>query len=310
MTAPFEVLGFTAAPASGDVAVVELSGRFAPGRRDPRPPRLLVEDGDRRVEVEAAAVAEDAAGWRGTYALPLELARSGAYALALRGLVLDLPDPDHADDRFAELARELNRLRRAVEAAEQRADARVAAAEAEANAARGQAAQVERRVAEADARTAATQGELAALRTQLVQEQDAARTAADALEHALEAARDEAAELRRALKTARAELEAARREQTAAEGRAQTVQAELTRTTVARPRERVDPPTLHAEPVPAGEPVERVRVLGRERRAPDPDAPPTPVDAPPLDPPSRATALLVVTMLVLLVLVVLVVLLG
>lgn len=360
--APFEVHGFRATPATDDVALVELRGRFG-GVPDDRPARLLVEGPRRRVELRATTSARDGDVWRATFAVPLDLAETGTYALAMRGVVLDLPDPDREEDRTAQLARELNRMRRAVEAAEQRAeaaaggadaaaaervraaeqradaaltearqraDARVSAAEGEANAARSQLQQAERRLAEADERTAAVQRDLQAVRTELEQERDAGRAAVEALQVALEASRDETAELRRALKQARAEAEAARREQAAAQEREDSARAELTRTVAVRngeprarpepvtqkvrvlgpvgapvdddedgapgdpptaPVRRADPPTLHQEPIPAGEPVERVKVLGRERRAPDPDEPPTPVDAPPLDPPSRTAAL-------------------
>ena len=376
MTAPFEVLGFTAAAASDDVAVVELTGRFD-GAPDARPARLLVEGDGRRVELPATAAARDGATWRATFAVPLDLAERGAYALAMRGMVLDLPDPDRVDDRVAAMARELNRQRRAVEAAEaraaaatadadarataqvraaeeqadaalaearSRADARVGAAEAEANAARGQLAQVERRVAEAEERTLAVRRELDGVRGELDHERAANAAAVAALQQALEASRDETAELRKALKQARAEVEAARREAASASDRAETARAELARTAAVRPRavpvpvedaleddaaepgeddddevtderptaivRRRDPPTVHQEPIPAGERVERVRVLGRERRAPDPDAPPTPVDAPPLDPPSRLGALFVLALLVGLAIVVLALLLS
>lgn len=400
MTAPFEVLRFRAAPAGDDVALVELTGRFG-GVPDDRPARLLVEAPHRRLELRAAASRQDGDTWRATFAVPLDLADEASYALAMRGMVLDLPEPDVTEDRVAQLARELNRMRRAVEAAEQRAaavaaaaeqaaaeqvraveqraeaalaearqraDARVSAAEGEANAARSSLAQAERRRAEADERLADARRDTAAVRSELEQEREAGRAAVQALQVALEAARDETADLRRALKQARAEVEAARREQAAAMEREETARAELTRTVAVRSGEprarpepvtervrvlrpaggdgdeasvddepddedtgdepaleddepptrvvrtpaprRTDPPTLHDAPVPAGEPVERVRVLGRERRAPDPGAPPTPVDAPPLDPPSRLGALFVLATLVGIAIVVLALLFG
>lgn len=333
--APFEVLRFRTTPATDDVALVELTGRFGATPDDGRV-RLRVEHPERRLELRAVAAARDGDLWRATFAVPLDLVDDAAYALAMRGLVLELPDPDRAEDRTAQLARELNRMRRAVEAAEarageasaaadgrieaalaearERADARVSAAEGEANAARSSLLQAERRCSEADERLARAQQETGAVRRELEQAWEAARAGEQALQAALEAARDEAIDLRRALKQARAEVEAARREQAAAQEREGATRAELTRTVAVRgsgsggePRSRPDddeptrvaargddPPTLHDRPVPAGEPVERVRVLGgRARRAPDPDAPPTPVDAPPLDPPSHGPALIV-----------------
>jgi hypothetical protein len=329
--APFEVHGFCAAPASDDVALVELRGRFTDAP-PPRAPLLLVEDDERRCELAPATSAADDGAWRATWAVPLQLADRAAYALVLPGLVLDLPAPDPTGDRVAAMARELNQQRRRVEAAEERAEARVGAAEAEANAARGALGQVELRAAErtrdAEERAARLQAELEGTSAELAQERQASEAATSALRAALEVSRDQTTELRRTLKQMRAELEAARREheaaredlealrreQASARARHREAAADAVTAVAARRRaedpddpadfeelddlevdhsddlpSRAGPARAHPAPLPAGERVERVRVLGRERRAPAPDAPPTPIDAPPLDPQPAGT---------------------
>ncbi|HEX2105519.1 MAG TPA: hypothetical protein VHF51_17830, partial [Solirubrobacteraceae bacterium] len=119
----FEVLRFSAVPASPDVAVLSLEGRFtAPSRRRLGGPRLLAENAEERVEVPAADGADatadpDGVRWRGSFALPLRMLLGAEFALAVGRELLDLPAPDRdesvngASDLHVRLAREANALR-------------------------------------------------------------------------------------------------------------------------------------------------------------------------------------------------------
>jgi hypothetical protein len=199
---PFELLRFTASPVSVDLAVVELDGRFAQRGRFARQPVLVVEDGEQRVELAPVRAHFDGDRWRSVYAVPLGALDGGRFALGLRGTLLDLPTPDPADDadRFAALAREANRLRRALEAAEN--DAAAARAEAAAaTAERGGAVTAARDAAEGAAaeRIAALEAEVvAAHRTAAADAEERRAEAERALEAAVTPviARAEAAEAR------------------------------------------------------------------------------------------------------------------
>lgn len=128
----FEVVRFSAAAVSADVALLELEGRFrSQARRRLGAPRLLAERGDRRLEVAATAGGEataepEGAGWRAAFTLPLEALDDGRFALAVgRELLVDLPAPIAATgpaESHVRLAREANALRA-------RADAQGAARE-------------------------------------------------------------------------------------------------------------------------------------------------------------------------------------
>jgi chemotaxis protein histidine kinase CheA len=162
--APFELLRFTAAPVTGALVVLELDGRFRSAGRFARHPLLVVEPGGdrRRLELAPVRTVVDGQHWHGEYAVPAEaLGASARLALGLRGTLLELPAPDELGDgeRLATLAREANGLRRALEAAE-----------AEAAAAREQAAAAEGRLEEA---VAAARAEAAAASAERI----------DALEH-------------------------------------------------------------------------------------------------------------------------------
>jgi hypothetical protein len=134
--APFELLRFSAQPVPGGLVVVELEGRFPPGRFT-RQPVLVVEAGAERPRLELAPVraALEDGRWRAAYAIPAESYAFARFALGHRGTLLDLPSPDEPPDgdRLTALAREVNALRRRLEAAE--ADAATARAEAAATSA-------------------------------------------------------------------------------------------------------------------------------------------------------------------------------
>src|SRR4051812_42305864 len=194
MTAPFELLRFTGAPAGPDVAVLELEGTFPTrlGREHSRA-RLLVENAERRLELPPAATAVLGDGtWRATYALPLAQLQGATFALAVgRDLLLDLPAPDIGapGERAAHhvrLAREANELRA-------RLDAALAAREA------------------ADERARGAAGELSserATRTEVEAARDRALSGGQHEKEARERAEAAAADARRALDERLAEMRA------------------------------------------------------------------------------------------------------
>jgi hypothetical protein len=116
----FELLRFTAAAAGLDAVLLELEGRWPGGAPAPGRARLIVETERGPREVAPAADREDEGVWRATFAAPFE-AIAARLAVAARGLVVDLPEPDSDDDtteRLARLAREGNGLRRRLDRAE------------------------------------------------------------------------------------------------------------------------------------------------------------------------------------------------
>jgi hypothetical protein len=155
-SSPFELLRFTAAPVTEALVVLELDGRFHLKGRFARKPHLVIEPGEgRRVELAPVRTEVDGIHWHGTYAVPAEaLTDAARLALGVRGTLLELPAPDEVDDgeRLTTLAREGNRLRRALEAAEDEA----AAARDDAGAAN---ARLEAAVADARAEAAAAAAE-------------------------------------------------------------------------------------------------------------------------------------------------------
>jgi hypothetical protein len=237
----FEVLRFDAAPVTEDVAVVELEGRWRRGGPGPeRHPRLIVEaEAAERLELPALAAGGDADRWHASFAVP---ARDGAsYALGLRGVRLELPAPDERADgeRLVTLARELNAVRRRLDAATDETGRRLAEAERIAGerdaVAEQRVSAAEERARAAEQRAGEAQETSIRLRTELEQARQAqalrdaeAQAGATALRESLESVREDNRELRRALKQARAELEAARRER-------------------ARPAPPAEPDRLHAE---------------------------------------------------------------
>jgi len=308
----FEVLRFSAMPASPDVAVLELEGRFtAPSRRRLGGPRLLAENAEERMEVPAAdgtdAVADpDGVRWRASFALPLRMLLGAEFALAVGRELLDLPAPDRdesvngASDLHVRLAREANALRALADEAREAAAAALGRADNERGARERLEAELrgERhgreglatRLSQFEAELAARDEAMEALRREHAEELErrdaAARKEADERVATVEA---EAAELRRALKSARADIELLRRERDRAVERATPVRAEpaaaapLSVDRGVHPEQEAATPAL---PLPEGEEVGRPRPLTAAGRASasnghgphgDDDEPPTAV---------------------------------
>ncbi|HEY6761403.1 MAG TPA: hypothetical protein VI318_18025 [Baekduia sp.] len=230
--APFELLRFEAAPVPGALVVLQLEGRFRQSTRFGRPPLLVIEPGDDRPRIELTPIRTVADGhrWEGAYAVPAEaLTGDARIALGVRGTLLELPAPDDADDgeRLTALAREANRLRRGIEAAEtDAAAARADAAEARAG--------LEGAVAAARAAALAESAErIDALEREVVEAHRLAAADADELrtEHAAaltEAARVAAADADALRAEHAAALTEAAARADAAEARASEVEAEHT----------------------------------------------------------------------------------
>jgi hypothetical protein len=233
----FEVLRFAAEPVSGEVALLELEGRFRAGtRRRLGVPRLVAEDADGTREVAPAAADEalaepDGALWRASYAVSLEELGGGVFSLAVgRELLVGLPAPDPAEgtgDREIRLARETNALRCTADDARAAAAAALASVGTERRAretAESELAELGLARDDLTRRVAGLEEELAQVRREhageLVrrdEERQAALSGRD--EEATRAGEEhvaeieaEVAEARRALRTARAEAEGFRRE--------------------------------------------------------------------------------------------------
>ena len=315
----FEVWRFTATPGSADVAVLALEGRFsAPSRRRLGAPRLLAENAEERLEVDAAdggdATADpDGTRWRGSFAVPLRLLDGGVFALAVGRELLDLPAPDRdesvngASDLHVRLAREANALRALADEAREAAAAALGRADSE----RGERERLEAELRgerhareELATRLAQFESELAARdealeRVRREHDEELARREAAAQAGAAERVAEveaEAAELRRALKSARADIELLRRERDRAAGRAAILRAEPATTPIAaetavHPEQESARPAL---PLPEGEAVGPARPTPggssttngdrRAGRSDDDDEPPTAV----VDPENRS----------------------
>jgi hypothetical protein len=282
----FEVLRFTAAPASGELAVLELEGRFrAPARRRLGAPKLLAEDREERLEVGAAdggdATADpDGARWRASFAVPLRMLGHGDFALAVgREMLVDLPSPDRdeeaigAGDLHVRLAREANALRALADEARAAASAALGRAddergererlEAELRGERHAREELATRLGQFEAELNARDEALERLRREhaeeLARRDEAARKHADDRVAVAEA---DATELRRGLKSARADIELLRRERDravagrAAVARADPVTTRLPTPATAHPEQEASRPAL---PLPEGEEVGPVR---------------------------------------------------
>jgi hypothetical protein len=297
----FEVLRFSAVPASPEVAVLSLEGRFtAPSRRRLGGPRLLAENAEERVEVPAAdgadAIADpDGVHWRASFALPLRMLLGAEFALAVGRELLDLPAPDRdesvngASDLHVRLAREANALRALADEAREAAAAALGRADDE----RGARERLESelrgerhgreglatRLSQFETELASRDEAIEALRREHAEEIDrrdaAARAEADERVAAVEA---EAAELRRALKSARADVELLRRERDRAVERATLVRAEpaaaapLPVDRSVHPEQEAAAPAL---PLPEGEEVGPPRPVTAAGRASNGDGPDT-----------------------------------
>jgi len=250
----FEVLRFAAEPATSEVGLLELEGRFRAGtRRRLGVPRLVAEDGEGSREIAPAAADEaiaepDGALWRATFAVAIDELAGSAFSLAVgRELLLGLPAPDAgraSGDREVRLAREANALRRTADEAREAASAALASAGDERRAREAVEAELsDVRLARDDLtrRVAGLDEELAKARREHAEElvrRDAERETALAGrdEEMAQAADDrvseieaEVAEARRALRAARAEAEGMRRELERERGRAEAAETAVRR---------------------------------------------------------------------------------
>jgi len=159
--ASFELERFSVSPVTADVVLLEVHGRLAGAPARAAAPRMLVEPatGGRREHAPVDAVTRDGL-LRASFAVPARDATAAGLALAVGGLLLDLPAPDpmSADDRTVALSREVNVLRHELTALRaELAEGRDAAAEHAAElerqerAAAEREAAVERRAAEREA---------------------------------------------------------------------------------------------------------------------------------------------------------------
>ena len=232
----FELLGFSGAPVTGEVVVLELEGRFrAASRRRLGQPRLLVEHPDGTRELPPAAGDEamadpDGALYRASWALDLTVFEAGSFSLALGRQLVELPPPDLGEpesDREVRLAREANALRRTIDEARGAASAALASTSAERlarEAAEEQAAEAQQACDDLSRRLSRVESELTEVRREHAAEllrRDEARDADNAerdrqavavADERVAIVEAEAAEARRSLKGARAETEAVRRE--------------------------------------------------------------------------------------------------
>jgi hypothetical protein len=234
--AAFELLRFTAAPVGDAFVILDVEGRFGGATgRFARRPHIVVERGAEadRLELAPVHVDVDRDRWRAAYAVPVAAMDGARFGIALRGTLLELPEPDRValpaatEERSALLAREANALRRELEQLEERAagaDARAAEADERARAAEAHAQAAERRAAVAEERAEVLQRAVRELEQRvLAAEEEAAATqerAAAAEERA--AAADERAATAEERATAADERAAAAEERAvAAERRAE-----------------------------------------------------------------------------------------
>jgi colicin import membrane protein len=273
---PFELLRFTATPVPGALVVVEIEGRVAAAsERFARRPVLVVEASaaaDRpRLELAPSRSALDGDRWRATYAIPAEAYDAARFALGLRGTLLDLPAPDEPTDaeRGTLLAREANRLRRQLEAAE--ADA--AAARAEATAAAGELGA---------AVSAARDGALAESAERIADLERATAETRAAHDEALAGSAERIVDLEREVAEARAANEAALADLQAAHDRATTESAERRAAEADAERRRADDAEARALAAEEGIAVLRAELaeererLEALRRAEEAEGPTTP----------------------------------
>ena len=270
--ATFELERFSLTPVTVDVVLVEIAGRLARAPARSRPPRLLVESesGTRREHAPVASRLE-AGELLASFNVPAADAAGGEFALAVGGLLLDLPPPDPVAgaDRTVSLARELNVLRQEMTALRQEAgDIRTAADERQAEDERARRDAAEReadalRAAEARAEEAERlAGERAAL---------AEQAAAERVAEAERVAAERIAEAERAL------VEADQRDGAAAGEHARLAQAaDMARDAAAEADRRAAEQAREAQAARAE--VEELR-HGADSRAAEVDTAERPVDA-------------------------------
>jgi hypothetical protein len=292
----FEVLRFAAEPVSGEVALLELEGRFRAGtRRRLGVPRLVAEDADGTREVAPAAADEataepDGALWRASYAVSLAELGGGVFSLAVgRELLVGLPAPDPAEgtgDREVRLAREANALRRTADEARAAAAAALASVGTERRARETAESELAdlglarddltRRVVGLEEELAQVRREYAAELVRRDEERQAALSgrdeeAARATDQRVAEIEAEVAEARRALRTARAEAEGFRRELERERERVEAAEASVRRGRVTQ----IAGEPVEGEHEPLDEPVTELATL----ESTPPFAPTAPLDA-------------------------------
>jgi hypothetical protein len=298
----FEVLRFAAEPVSGEVALLELEGRFRAGtRRRLGVPRLVAEHADGTHEVAPAAADEataepDGTLWRASYAVSLDQLGGGVFSLAVgRELLVGLPAPDPAEgtgDREVRLAREANALRRTADEARAAAAAALASVGDERRAREAADAEVaDVRLARDDLarRASGLEEELAGARrdhaAELVRRDEERQTALTGRDEQAARAADErvaeieaeVAEARRALRTARAEAEGYRRELERERERVEAAEASVRR---GRVTEIAGEP-VEDDPESFQEPATEVATTAtHDASEPDGPAPPDPTGEP------------------------------
>ena len=113
--ASFELRRFALTPVTDDTVLLEVGGVLLGVPPRSAPPRLLVE-GARRARREHNALESEVSGerLRASFVVPAADVETAGFALAVGGLLLELPapDPTPGSDRTVALARELNGARR------------------------------------------------------------------------------------------------------------------------------------------------------------------------------------------------------
>ena len=175
--AAFELERFGLTPVTADVVLLEVEGRLRGGPARHRPPRLLVEPpyGPQREHAPVASTLQEEVV-RVSFAVPTAEAQEAALALAVGGLLLDLPAPDPVGDveRVVALAREVNGLRHELTGLRE-----ARRAEQEGVATEREAAEVRQAAVEAEAARRAADAERTAAERAAAAEQDAAARVAD-----------------------------------------------------------------------------------------------------------------------------------
>jgi hypothetical protein len=284
--ATFELERFSVSPVTAGVVLLEVQGRLAGSPARTAAPRMLVEppSGARREHAPVDAATHDGL-LRASFALAAADVEASDLALAVGGLLLDLPAPDPVSvaDRAISLSREVNVLRHELTALhDEVAKGREAATDHAAKLERQERAAAEREAAadqmatarieeveraasqrQADAARAATErqaelersaseiGQVLADERAATEERDAAAAAERArLQAELDAARDEAT-------TANARAARRSREQRAARAELETLRRTLDRgeqalhpaAPASRPRVRATPSAPAEDPV-------------------------------------------------------------
>jgi len=196
--ATFELERFSVSPVTADVVLLEVQGRLAGSPARAAAPRMLVEPptGARREHAPVDAATHDGL-LRASFALPAADVEASGLALAVGGLLLDLPAPDPVSvaDRAVSLSREVNVLRHELTALHAEvAKGRQVAAEHAAVLERQERASAER---EAAVEQRAAEREVAAEQMATARLEEVERAAGERQEGAARAAAERQAELER-----------------------------------------------------------------------------------------------------------------